>query len=52
MHRVEFWSDTRFTHTHAFFARFGLQRAGRIRTMHDGWMPYQEYCYCLEVASI
>ncbi len=52
MHRVEFWSDTRFTRTHAFFARFGLQRAGRIRTMHDGWMPYQEYCYYLDVASI
>lgn len=47
MHRVEFWPDTRFTRAHAFFARFGFQRDGRIRTMHDGWKPYQEYFYFL-----
>jgi putative acetyltransferase len=49
MRRVEFWSDTRFRRAHAFFARFGFQRDGRIRTMHDGWMPYQEYFYFLDL---
>jgi putative acetyltransferase len=49
MHRVEFWSDTRFTRAHAFFAKFGFQRDGRVRTMHDGWKPYQEYFYFLHV---
>jgi putative acetyltransferase len=52
MHRVEFWSDTRFTRAHAFFARFGFQRDGRVRTMHDGWKPYQEYFYFLPVVPL
>jgi putative acetyltransferase len=52
MHRVEFWSDTRFTRAHAFFARFGFQRDGRIRSMDDGWKPYQEYFYFLDVPLI
>ena len=43
MHRVEFWSDTRFTRAHAFFARFGCQRDGRSRSMDDGCMPYQVF---------
>jgi putative acetyltransferase len=47
MHRVEFWSDTRFTRAHAFFARFGCQRDGRIRSMDDGYRPYQEYFFFL-----
>lgn len=51
MQRVEFWSDTRFTRAHAFFARFGCQRDGRIRTMHDGWMPYQEYFFFLDLVA-
>ena len=45
MRRVEFWSDTRFTRAHAFFARIGFQHDGRIRTMDDGWVPYQEYFF-------
>lgn len=49
MQRVEFWSDTRFTRAHAFFARFGFQRDGRVRSMHDGWKPYQEYFYFLNL---
>jgi putative acetyltransferase len=52
MRRVEFWSDTRFTRAHAFFARFGCQRDGRIRSMHDGWMPYQEYFYFLDLSGL
>jgi putative acetyltransferase len=48
MHRIEFWSDTRFDRAHRFFARFGFQRDGRIRTVEDGWLPYQEYFYFLD----
>lgn len=51
MQRIEFWSDTRFTRAHAFFARWGFQRDGRCRTMHDGWMPYQEYFYWHDLAA-
>jgi putative acetyltransferase len=49
MQRIEFWSDTRFTRAHAFFARCGFQRDGRVRSMDDGWMPYQEYFFCLDL---
>ena len=49
MHRVEFWSDTRFTQAHVFFARFGFQCEGRIRSMDDGCIPYQEYCFFLNL---
>jgi putative acetyltransferase len=45
MRRIEFWSDTRFTRAHAFFTRLGFQRDGRLRTMDDGWLPYQEYFF-------
>jgi putative acetyltransferase len=48
LHRIEFWSDTRFERAHRFFARFGFQRDGRIRTVEDGWLPYQEYFYFLD----
>jgi putative acetyltransferase len=48
MHRIEFWSDTRFERAHRFFARFGFQRDGRIRTIEDGWLPYQEHFYFLD----
>jgi putative acetyltransferase len=51
MHRVEFWSDTRFTRAHRFFARCGFQRDGRLRTMQDGWIPYQEYFYFLDLVD-
>jgi putative acetyltransferase len=49
MHRIEFWSDTRFTRAHAFFVRLGCQRDGRIRSMDDGCMPYQEYFFFLNL---
>jgi putative acetyltransferase len=45
MRRIEFWSDTRFTRAHTFFTRLGFQRDGRLRTMDDGWLPYQEYFF-------
>ena len=49
MHRVEFWSDTRFARAHRFFSRFGFQRDGRVRTVPEGWMPYREYFYFLDL---
>ena len=49
IHRIEFWSDTRFTRAHVFFARFGFQRDGCIRSMDDGYMPYQEYFFFLNL---
>ena len=48
MQRIEFWSDTRFSRAHRFFARTGFQSDGRIRTVEDGWMPYQEYFYFMD----
>jgi putative acetyltransferase len=51
MRRLEFWSDTRFTRAHAFFARFGFQRDGRRRVMHDGWMPYEEYFFSRDLSA-
>lgn len=43
--RVEFWSDTRFSRAHRFFARLGFERDGREREMHDSWRPYREYFF-------
>ena len=48
MRRVEFWSDTRFTRAHAFFARLGFTR-GEVREMDDGAMPYQEYAFSMDL---
>lgn len=47
--RVEFWSDSRFKRAHAFFGRFGFQRDGRVRSMTDGSMPYDEYFFYLDL---
>ena len=49
MRRIEFWSDTRFVRAHRFFARFGFQHDGRIRTVPEGWTPYQEFFYFLDL---
>lgn len=43
--RVEFWSDTRFTRAHHFFRKMGFASDGRRRTMHDGFMPYDEFFF-------
>jgi putative acetyltransferase len=51
MRRLEFWSDTRFSRAHTFFGRFGFQRDGRTRSMHDGWMPYEEYFFFRDLAE-
>lgn len=43
--RVEFWSDTRFSRAHRFFARLGFVQDGRVREMRDAWEPYHEYFF-------
>jgi putative acetyltransferase len=48
LHRVEFWSDVRFTRAHAFFEKFGFRR-GEIREMTDGAAPYREYFFSIDL---
>lgn len=43
--RIEFWSDTRFARAHRFFEKFGFQKTGEVREMHDSWEPYSEFFY-------
>lgn len=50
--RVEFWSDTRFSRAHRFFARHGFARDGRIRAMDDGAMPYREHFFFRDLVRI
>ncbi len=47
--RVEFWSDTRFERAHRFFEKFGFQKTGEVRAMHDGVLPYSEYFFFLDL---
>ena len=49
--RVEFWSDTRFSRAHQFFAKFGFQNTGQTRQMDDGVTPYSEYLFFLDLAT-
>ena len=46
---VEFWSDTRFTHAHAFFERYGFTKTGEIRDMDDGALPYSEFFFTMDL---
>lgn len=46
--RVEFWSDTRFTRAHKFFARYGFQRGG-IRDVQEGKLTFSEFHFALEL---
>jgi len=48
--RVEFWSDVRFERAHKFFESYGFVR-GEVRHLNDGWMPYSEYFYRLELGG-
>jgi putative acetyltransferase len=48
--RIEFWSDTRFTRGHRFFARYGFNHDGQIRELNDGWMPYREKFFFRDLA--
>ncbi|MGH7162859.1 MAG: GNAT family N-acetyltransferase [Planctomycetota bacterium] len=48
--RVELWSDTRFTRGHAFYERHGFRRGG-MREMDDGWTPYREHFFSLELRA-
>lgn len=49
--RVEFWSDVRFTRAHRFFKRLGFQHDGRVRDMNDGWEPYREYFFSMDLVT-
>ena len=40
--QIRFWSDRRFRGAHAFFRAMGFRQLGPIRSMNDGWKPYQE----------
>ncbi len=46
--RMEFWSDTRFKRGHAFYAKHGFIRTDVVRTVDDGWEPYDEYFFFKE----
>lgn len=46
--QVVFWSDTRFTRAHEFFATFGFKK-GETRDMDDGAAPYSEYRFHLDL---
>ena len=48
-HQVQFWSDTRFSRAHRFFEKFGFRRDGRTRAMTDGFEPYEEYFFSLDL---
>tara|TARA_B100000676_G_scaffold260913_1_gene270929 strand:- start:352 stop:837 length:486 start_codon:yes stop_codon:yes gene_type:complete len=47
--RIEFWSDTRFTHAHGFFKSFGFNETGNIRHMEDSFEPYSEYFFFMKL---
>ena len=47
--RIEFWSDTRFTHAHGFFKSFGFNDTGHIRHMDDSFEPYSEYFFFMKL---
>ena len=49
--RIEFWSDSRFVRAHRFFARFGFQTTGQVRTMYDSHRPYEEYFFFLDLTD-
>jgi len=48
--RIELWSDVRFERAHAFYRKHGFQREGVVRTMTDGWAPYDEYFFFRDLA--
>ncbi len=50
--RMEFWSDTRFSRAHNFYQKFGCQMTGKSRTMHDSYLPYDEYHFQLELSPL
>jgi len=49
--RVEFWSDTRFSRAHRFFEKFGFETDGTTRDMDDGFEPYSEYFYWMNLGG-
>ena len=49
MHRIEFWSDIKFSRAHRFFAKFGFVGTDELRSSHDGLQPYVESFYYLDL---
>jgi len=49
MTRIEFWTDTRFERAHAFYRKIGFQHDGTVRSMNDGWDPYDEYFFAIDL---
>ena len=49
MTRIECWTDTRFERAHKFYRKMGFQTDGTVRTMHDGWEPYDEYFFSIDL---
>ncbi len=47
MQHMECWSDTRFDRGHAFYLKQGFEKTGRIRSLNDGWKPYEEFFFSL-----
>lgn len=47
--KIEFWSDSRFKRAHHFFSKFGFERDGRKREMHDSHEVYWEYYFSREI---
>ena len=47
--RIEFWSDTRFERAHRFFAKFGFEKNGDVRSMDDSHEVYKEFFFFLDL---
>ncbi len=48
--RIDFWSDTRFARAHRFYEKLGFHQTGDVRHLDDGWAPYSEYGYTVELS--
>jgi putative acetyltransferase len=49
MGRMELWTDSRFTRAHGFYKKMGFTDSGEVRSMDDGFMPYDEFMFYREL---
>lgn len=49
MRRMELWTDSRFTRAHGFYRKMGFTDSGEVRSMDDGYMPYDEFMFYREL---
>lgn len=49
--RLELWSDTRFSRAHNFYQKFGCTMTGATRTIHDTYVPFDEYQFRFELSA-